>query len=84
MGRVEICIHNVWGSVCDDGWNRADANVACGQLGYFPSSTFILSRSKSGIAMQFFFHFRCYTSLWSFLWSQLWANIFGRPVLLWN
>ena len=45
MGRVEICIHNVWGSVCDDGWNRADANVACGQLGYFPSSTFILSRS---------------------------------------
>ena len=45
MGRVEICVHNVWGSVCDDGWNRADANVACGQLGYFPSSTFSLSRS---------------------------------------
>ena len=44
MGRVEICVHNVWGSVCDDGWNRADANVACGQLGYFPSSTFSLSR----------------------------------------
>lgn len=42
MGRVEICIHNVWGSVCDDGWSRADANVACGQLGYFPSGMFIL------------------------------------------
>ena len=46
MGRVEICIHEVWGSVCDDGWSRADANVACGQLGYFPSGKSTLGRSQ--------------------------------------
>ena len=46
MGRVEICIHNIWGSVCDDRWSRADANVACGQLGYFSSGMCTLGNHK--------------------------------------
>ena len=31
-GRVEICINNAWGTVCDTLFGREDAGVVCEQL----------------------------------------------------
>ena len=33
-GRVEICLSNIWGTVCDNFWGTTDAAIVCWQLGY--------------------------------------------------
>ena len=53
QGRVQICLHGVWGSVCDDSWDVNDATVVCQQLEYNGSE---LSELFNSIA---FFIYSC-------------------------
>ena len=40
-GRVEICINNAWGTICDDElFGTQDAIVVCTQMGFSNRGTF--------------------------------------------
>ena len=42
-GRVEVCIGDNWGTVCDDGWGGEEATVVCNQLGYPSTGVYFLT-----------------------------------------
>ena len=33
-GRLELCLHQRWGTVSDSTWSKEEAEVVCRQLGY--------------------------------------------------
>ena len=41
-GRVEICINNAWGTICDSTFDQDDADVICRQLGVIHNGKIVM------------------------------------------
>ncbi len=60
-GRVEVCINNEWGTVCDDDWSLPSAQVACRQLGFSQEAAIpLFSGITNGIGRIWLDNVRCY------------------------
>ena len=35
-GRVDFCVNQTWGTICDSTWTEAEASVVCRQKGFSP------------------------------------------------
>ena len=47
-GRVEICLNDEWGTVCDQMWDETDSGIVCRQLGLSASGAESLKGASFG------------------------------------
>ena len=60
VGRVEVCVKNIWGTICNTTWNFMSAAIICKQLGYSSYGNMKIVNS-SHLCQNVYVVFRCYS-----------------------
>ena len=73
-GRAEICINNIWGSVCNRGFNAREAEVICKQVnnsfeGTRNCCTNIAYHNNTALSMS---RWHCYKERCRNVWARKW------------
>ena len=58
-GRVEVLVGGTWGTVCDDSWGTADAQVICAELGFSGGAARIQATFGQGLGAILFDDVQC-------------------------
>lgn len=53
-GRVEVYHEGEWGTVCDDGWDLAEAQVVCRQLNFPGAKSVVIGKDYGEGALYFY------------------------------
>ena len=58
-GRVEVLVGGTWGTVCDNSWGTADAEIICAELGFSGGTSQIQATFGQGVGPIHFNDVRC-------------------------
>ena len=69
-GRVEICINNAWGTICDTLFGSKEAEVVCGQLeGFQMDGKWLLNLLKNIVLSVLHLINMCRCIAYSWVWQ---------------